>query len=371
MKKVGLIINPIAGMGGKVGLKGTDGLASLHEAVQRGAKPEAHIKAGKALKELEPAKNQIIFYTGSQKMGQDLLDNMGFHYQVIYQQDQKTQTDDTLQLTQRLRDENVDLILFAGGDGTARDIASVLETTIPVIGIPAGVKIHSPVYATSPEHAGKLALSFIQGEDLPIKAHEVIDIEENAFRRDEIVTSVYGYLNVPYHASHLQNLKSPTPQSDEDAQVSAALDIIDHMESDVYYIIGSGSTVAPIMTELGLEPTLLGIDIIQNKQLVKKDVYEQEILDIIQDQPAKLIVTPMGGQGYLFGRGNHQLSDKVLSKQAKEDIIVVATAGKLQSLNGQPLLIYTGNREVDRSIEGYHKVHLGYEHAKMYKIMAV
>lgn len=370
-KKLGIVINPIAGMGGRVGLKGTDGQDVLEEARKRGAKPEAPEKALKALKKLEDIKDKITLLVASGDMGETVAKEAGLDYEVVHQVEGASQPEDTYKLAEKLMENDVDLILFAGGDGTARDIASVVKLEVPTIGIPAGVKIHSPVYATTPEHAGELAAEYLTHSDIPLRDEEVIDIEEEAFRRDEIITKVYGYLSVPYDETHLQNLKSPTPQSDHDAQISAALDVIDKMEEDVYYIIGSGSTVAPIMTELGLEPTILGVDIIKNKELVKADVYEQEILDIIKDEPTKLIVTPMGGQGYLFGRGNHQISDKVLAKLDKKDITIIATPNKMNTLNGQPLLVYTGNREIDEAVSGYYKIVLGYENSRMYKVIAV
>ncbi|MBG9980856.1 ATP-NAD kinase family protein [Facklamia sp. DSM 111018] len=371
MKKLGLVINPIAGMGGRVGLKGTDGKLVLEEALKRGAHPEAPSKALKALKSLDELKEDIKLFVASGEMGENIAEEAQLSYEVIHKIEGESQAEDTLKLAEKLIEAEVDLILFAGGDGTARDIASVSNLDIPVIGIPAGVKIHSPVYATTPEHAGQLAIKYLKNQKMALKDEEVIDIEESAFRRDEILTKVYGYLSVPYDESHLQNLKSPTPQSDENAQISAALDIIDNMQEDTYYIVGSGSSVAPVMLELGLEPTMLGIDIIKNKQMIKKDVYEQEILDIIGDSPSKLIVTPMGGQGYLFGRGNHQLSDKVLAKLNKKDIIIVATPGKLNTLNGNPLLVYTGNKEIDEKLAGYYKVLLGYQNSRMYKVVAI
>ena len=371
MKKIGLLINPIAGMGGKVGLKGTDGQAILAEAISRGAVPESARKAVKALEKLQPLKADIQFLVASGEMGQDVVVDLGFKYEVIHQMTSESSVEDSRQLLEKLLREEIDLILFAGGDGTARDVTDTLpfEKEIPVIGIPTGVKIHSPVYAVTPEDAGELAFKFLSDHPLAILEKEVIDIEEAAFRRDEIITKVYGYLHVPYDESHMQNLKAPSLQSDADAQISGALQVIDDMKPDVFYIIGSGSTTHRILEELGLKGTVLGIDLVKNKELIAKDVYEQQILDLIGEAPAKLVVTPMGGQSYVFGRGNQQLSDKVLAKLDKEDLIILSTPTKLHSLKRQPLLIYTGNPEIDQKISGFYKVVTGYGQYSMYKIV--
>ena len=371
MKKIGLLINPIAGMGGKVGLKGTDGQAILAEAISRGAVPESARKAVKALEKLQPLKADIQFLVASGEMGQDVVVDLGFKYEVIHQMTSESSVEDSRQLLEKLLREEIDLILFAGGDGTARDVTDTLpfEKEIPVIGIPTGVKIHSPVYAVTPEDAGELAFKFLSDHPLAILEKEVIDIEEAAFRRDEIITKVYGYLHVPYDESHMQNLKAPSLQSDADAQISGALQVIDDMKPDVFYIIGSGSTTHRILEELGLKGTVLGIDLVKNKELIAKDVYEKQILDLIGEAPAKLVVTPMGGQSYVFGRGNQQLSDKVLAKLDKEDLIILSTPTKLHSLKRQPLLIYTGNPEIDQKISGFYKVVTGYGQYSMYKIV--
>ena len=184
------------------------------------------------------------------------------------------------------------------------------------------------------------------------------------------MTEVYGYLTVLNDQVHLQNLKSPTPQDGASAQVSAALQVIDEMVDDVYYIVGSGSTTSRVMEELGLSGTQLGVDIIKNRQLIAKDVSEREILAIIGDQPVKLIVTPMGGQGYLFGRGNQQLSDKVLARIAKDDIIIVSTHGKINTFYGRPLWIYTGDSVIGEKLSGYYKSVLGYGRYGIYKVVA-
>ncbi len=367
MKKLGLIINPVAGMGGKVGLKGSDGEDVIEKARELGAEPESGKKTLKALKKLEELKDQLLVYVAEGPMGEDVIKETDLDYEVVYETAEQTRPEDTEELAKLFLEKDVDLILFAGGDGTARNITAAVGLNIPVLGIPAGVKIHSPVYGRSPENAGEMACKYLRGDNVQVQEEEVIDIKEDAFRRDEIITDVYGYLNVPYDISYMQNLKSISPQSDKEAQTSAALRVIDDMEEDVYYIIGSGSTNARIMEELGLDVTMLGVDIIKNKELVQKDVNEQEIIDIIDGQPTKLIVTPMGGQGYIFGRGNQQLSAKVLSHLNKEDVTVIASPDKMKGLKSNPLLIYTGDDEIDEKFSGYYRVVIAYDQSKMHK----
>lgn len=361
MKLIGLVVNPIAGMGGRVGLKGTDGKEVLQKARELGSIPEAPIKAKRALKQLLSMKDDIKVLVASGDMGENEVKEVGLNHEVVYTPDEgDTDVNDTYELTKKLEENNVELIIFVGGDGTARDMFNAIGMRIPALGVPAGVKIHSPVYGNTPESAGKLALEYLKGDITELKEEEVMDIEEEAFRRDEIVIELYGYLKVPFNELHLQNLKSPSPQSDSSAQESAALFVIDEMEDDVFYVVGSGTTTAVIMQELGLEHTILGVDIIKNKQLVKRDATEQDILDTVGDEPFKLIITPMGGQGYIFGRGNQQLSANVLRKIDKKDIIIIATPGKMRTIGRNDFIIYTLDDEMDEKLTGYYKVVVGY-----------
>lgn len=365
MKKIGLLVNPIAGMGGRVGLKGTDGKDVLEKAILLGAAPEAQEKAYRALKKVVSLKDKFKILTASSSMGEDVCKKLDLCYEVLYKTLNTTSSLDSKEILKLFLKNNVDLIVFVGGDGTARDVYSVIQDKIAVIGVPAGVKIHSPVYGNTPEQSGNLLFEFINGENLPFLEKDVIDINEQAFRDDKVEVSLFGYLKVPFDQRYLQNRKSPTPQSDNQAQVSIACDIIDDMKEDVFYIIGSGTTPMYIMKELNLPYTVLGVDIIKNKKLIKKDCNEKDILDTIKDQRSILIVTPMGGQGYIFGRGNQQLSSNVLNKIKKEDIIIIATNGKLESISKGHLIAYTMDKEIDKKLKGYYRVKIGYQREKM------
>lgn len=368
MKSVGLVVNPIAGMGGKVGLKGTDGKEILKKARELGSVPEAPLKAVRALEKLLPIKDNLIVYAAGGDMGENEAKEADLNYEVIYSPDEgDTSVSDTTAVCERFEEKNVDLILFVGGDGTARDIHQAIETRIPVIGIPAGVKIYSAVHGNSPESAGKLAHDYLNGVDLTLKEAEVIDLDEEGFRNDEVDIQVFGYMTVPHDETYMQNMKSPSPQSDAEAQESAALHILDNLEEDVFYIIGSGSTPSQILKELNQPVTILGIDIMRNKETVAKDVSEKEIFETIGEERAKLIVTPMGGQGYILGRGNQQLSSEVLKHIDKDDLIVVATPGKIQTLGRRDMLIYTLDDEINNKLSGYYKVVVGYGQETMKK----
>lgn len=370
-KNIALLINPIAGMGGRVGLKGTDGQEILEKAKELGAEPEAESKAEKALQVILDNTSDLNWYAASGSMGEDLLKKHDKEVTMLHQVEGQSTPEDTKAFLNQLTNQEIDILLFVGGDGTARNVADILQLEIPALGVPAGVKIHSPVFGTSPEHAGEVISKYLNGEIKSLQEKEVIDIEEEAFRNDEVITELYGYLNVPYDESHMQNLKSPSPQSEHEAAISIALEVIDAMEEDTYYIIGSGTTLSPIFEELDQNGTKLGVDIIYNKEVIKKDASEQEILEILDNDTVKLVVTPMGGQGYLFGRGNPQLSEKVLSQLDKDDITVAATPNKLLTFENRPLLIYTGNTEVDEKLSGYYKVITGYDQRKMYKLKTV
>ncbi|HAE92684.1 MAG TPA: ATP-NAD kinase [Tissierella sp.] len=371
MKTIGLIINPVSGMGGKVGLKGTDGREILDKAIKLGAVKEAPSKAVKALKKLEPIKEELLILTSSFDMGENQCKLLGFDYEIIHKSTQETNALDTIKAAKLMEKRGVELIIFVGGDGTARNIYEAINNRVVVLGIPAGVKIHSPVYGNTPESAGELALLYLKGDNLNVKEEEVIDIDEEAFRNDIVRTQLFGYFKIPYKKELLQNKKAPTPLIEEASQKAIALDIIDNMEEEIYYIIGPGTTTRAIMEALNLPSTLLGVDIVKDKKIIKLDCNEEDILNILADKKGRLIITPTGGQGYLLGRGNQQISPKVLKIIGKDNILIISPNSKIVDLRGNPLLIYTGDETTDKKLAGYYRIKVGYKMDIIYKVSGV
>lgn len=367
MKKLGFIVNPIAGMGGSVGLKGTDGV--LEKAMELGAVPQAPIRAKKALEGLLTIKENIEILTCSGSMGEDEALELGFRVKIVHEQkEENTSNSDTHKAAKAMLEEGADLILFAGGDGTARDIYNAIGDKTVVVGIPAGVKIHSPVYAQNPSKAGELANLYLMGKITKVEEVEVLDIDEDAYRAGRVNTSLYGYLKIPFEKKFVQNRKAGTPMSEKAAQNTISLDIIDNMEDGVYYIIGPGTTTRPIMENLGLFCTLLGVDVVVDKKLIISDAAEKQLLEITEKNKCKLVITPIGGQGYLFGRGNQQISSRVLKNIGKKNIMVIATKQKISELHGSPFLVDTGDEETDKMLKGYVRVVTGYNETMIYPV---
>lgn len=366
MKKLGLLINPVAGMGGSVGLKGTDHM--VEEAIKRGARPRANDRVRVALKELLEIKDDIEIIACPGDMGEDTAKALGFHTTVIGTEDGRDLKElfassraDTISLSRQMAEKGVDLLLFAGGDGTARDIYEGVGTDLPALGVPAGVKIHSPVYAKNPQSAGDLARLWLTGKVTKTAEQEVLDIDEALYRQEIINTRLYGYLSVPLEHVFTQNRKAPTPLSETAAIESIAHEIVEHMEEDTYYLIGAGTTTRGIMQMLGLKNTLIGVDLIQNKQLIANDIYGDKILEFIKGKKTKLIVTVTGGQGFLFGRGNQQITPEVIREIGKENIVILATKGKIAEFHHQPFLVDTPDEELNRELCGYYRVVTAYK----------
>ncbi|MDN7123504.1 ATP-NAD kinase family protein [Pseudidiomarina sp. 1APP75-32.1] len=370
---IGLVVNPLAGLGGSVALKGSDGADTAALAQQLGAEAKAPQRAAQALEQLLDVAAQIKISTGAGLLGEQSCQLAGLQCEVIYQGADPSTATDSKELARRLiEDAKVDLLVFAGGDGTARDIHAICPAEQPVLGIPAGVKIHSGVYAVSPRAAGKVMAQMVRGELTTVTHADVMDIDETAFRQGTVRAKRFGELLVPAELRYVQAVKMGGRESDELVLADIAADFIESMEDDVLYIMGSGSTVAAIMEDLQLPNTLLGVDVVKNSELLAQDVTARQLEQwvITEQQPAVIVVTVIGGQGHLFGRGNQQLSAKLLAHLGNEAIRVVASKRKLQQLDGRPLLVDTGDHQVDDALAGVIRVTTGYHDEVFMQIAA-
>ncbi|MGQ4276081.1 ATP-NAD kinase family protein [Pseudidiomarina sp. E22-M8] len=370
---IGLVVNPLAGLGGSVALKGSDGADTAALAQQLGAEAKAPQRATQALEQLLNDAAQIKISTGAGLLGEQSCQLAGLQCEVIYQGADPSTATDSKELARRLiEDAKVDLLVFAGGDGTARDIYAVCPVQQPVLGIPAGVKIHSGVYAVSPRAAGKVIAQMVRGELTTVTHADVMDIDEIAFRQGKVRAKRFGELLVPAELRYVQAVKMGGRESDELVLADIAADFIETMEDDILYIMGSGSTVAAIMEDLQLPNTLLGVDVVKNGELLAQDVTAKQLEQwvITEQQTAVIVVTVIGGQGHLFGRGNQQLSAKLLAYLGKDAIRVVASKRKLQQLDGRPLLVDTGEHQVDDALSGVIRVTTGYHDEVFMQIAA-
>jgi predicted polyphosphate/ATP-dependent NAD kinase len=358
-KRMGFIVNPIAGMGGRVGLKGTDGDAYL-EALRRGAKPVSPQRALEFLNNILVEEFEII--SAPSIMGEEIVSKSKHRdklVKVVGEITPPTKAEDTRRIAREMLRENIDILVFVGGDGTARDILDSINGYVPVLGVPSGVKMYSAVFALNPRIAARIFDEFVKG-NIVIVEREVLDIDEEAFRRDELVIRLYGYLKVPVVEGLVQSSKSIVYGVDEEENKRAiARYIIENMEDNIPYILGPGTTVKAINKLLGEPATILGVDVMINKRVIIKDAAEKDLLRILDEYGCgKIIVSPIGGQGFIFGRGNQQISPEVIRRIGRENIIVVATWRKINSLDY--LRIDTGDPEVDEMLRGYYRVLVDY-----------
>jgi predicted polyphosphate/ATP-dependent NAD kinase len=345
-KTVGFIVNPVAGMGGAVGLKGTDGKAILNKAIELGAKPIASARAEAFLTELSPIKNSICLLVGAGDMGEAEAEKCGYTYKAIGRKRQETSSEDTKTIAQGIADAHVDLLVFCGGDGTTRDIQKAVDMKLPVLGVPTGVKMHSAIFAVNPQAAARVAYRFLNGE-LPLREAEVMDVDEQAFREGRLSAELYGYMLSPYEPHLIQANKMASPMTVDEVrnQATIAIYIIESMQPDTLYIVGPGTTTRTISDLLDQKKTLLGVDLFFNKKIIASDVNEKQILQAINGKSVKIIVTLIGGQGFVFGRGNQQISANVIGQVGLDNVVVVATTSKLHNLKS--LKVDTGDAALD------------------------
>ncbi len=357
--KVGFIINPIAGMGGSVGLKGTDTPEIVREALQRGARPRSGSRAMEAMQAAGPLEGYDL-YTAGGLMGEGVLVELGAtHFTVVHRPGAEPGPGDTKRTCSAFLSLNVEIILFAGGDGTARDVMDVVGEKVPVIGVPTGVKMQSAVFANDPKSAGIL-LKRVRVEVLPSKRAEVMDVDEAGIREGRMSASLYGYMLTPDDPDRIQPFKLILGGGTEEENKEAIAEFVaSSIKSDELYILGPGSTVEALAEKMRIPKTLLGVDLVAGGKLLVADADEATILNIMRGfAKIKIVVSPIGAQGFIFGRGNQQISSKVIEEVGIRNIIVLATPTKMRKIH--ELRVDTGDIVLDAKMRGYGKVTVGY-----------
>lgn len=358
---MGLIVNPIAGMGGSVGLKGTDGAAILQAALQRGARPLAGSKAAKALRRAVMACPALHVLTVRGGMGEDAVRSAGLPPALLpFPGGAASSSADTRAAAAAMLDHGIELLLFVGGDGTARDILAAVGDRVPLLGVPAGVKMHSAVFGTSPGNAGLLAALHLRGDPgVSLRDAEIMDLDESAMRQDRISARLFGYAKSPHARRLAQNAKAGAGPSEDATLDAVARQIAAGMQPDRLYILGPGTTTRRVSHALGLPSTLLGVDAVLNGALVGQDLDEQTLLRLMARRASHLIVGVLGGQGSVFGRGNQQISAEVIRQVGRDRITIIASTEKLIALGNAPLRVDTGDDEVDALLTGHIRVEIG------------
>jgi len=358
--ELGLIVNPIAGMGGSVGLKGTDGRDILDRARALGAQPVAPARALRALRRLAALAPGTSLLGCAGAMGGNVAAQADLPFTPLAHAVDATTAADTRAAAQELRARGVPLILFAGGDGTARDILDAVGDAVPMLGIPSGVKMHSAVFAISPEAAGQLAalVAADHGGKITFREAEIMDIDEEAMRTARVSARLHGYGRMPFERHLVQSAKAGGAAEDA-ALASVCREIAAEMRPGVVYILGPGTTTQRILGHLGLAGTLLGVDAVLDGKLEGRDLAAEQVAALVRGRPARIIVSVIGGQGYIFGRGNQQIGADVIRAVGRDNIIVVATQHKLASIGGGRLLVDTGDRALDEELGGYIRVRTG------------
>jgi len=375
--RVGIIVNPDAGLGGRLGFKGSDGRAE--EARSAGAQDRAGPRMEQCFNKfvellasgLNRTKTTPEIITWSGRMGGSWLNENKFT--SIGNSPDKTTADDTAKLVGELLDNNVDIILYAGGDGTTRDIVNTLAgNQTPILGVPGGVKMHSGCFATTPNAAAEVLLSFLQG-DLRSSITEVMDLDEEIYLKGQWKVRMYGEALTPASPRYMQGSKQQVERASEGEIIQGLANHISDLinnDEQLMIIFGSGGTINRIGTHLDLDLTLLGIDIYHEGKTFT-DLNEQQLLEKIKPHQGNklLLLSPMGGQGFLIGRGNLQLSPNVLRAIGHDSILGVATPSKLIGLNF--LRIDTGDPELDLTFQQkkFIKLLQGYRTTRVIRVL--
>jgi predicted polyphosphate/ATP-dependent NAD kinase len=368
--RIGLVVNPVAGLGGAVGLKGTDGSDTLAEALRRGAVPRAGERTRRAFALLAQRVPGAALTVAPGALGADWIAGLDLRADLLRLGPPSGSASDTREAVAALRGH--DLIVFAGGDGTARDVAGRLAPGARMLGIPCGVKMHSGVFAVSPEAAGALLADMLSD---PARiawddAAEVMDIDEEALRAGRLAPRLYGHARVPVARNRMQAAKGG-PRIDHGAALAgAAAEVAERMEPGTLYVIGPGTSAGAVMRAAGHAPTILGIDAIQDGNVVARDARADDLMRLAGDGSVRIVLGVTGQQGFLLGRGNQQIAPGLVARAGREGLIVLASEPKLAALAQPRLWVDTGDPDLDAALSGFVRVRTGRGRETMMRIAA-
>lgn len=370
--RVGVVINPVAGLGGPAALQGSDGADVQTLARAGGALPAAELRATAALQCLTDRAIALTILTWGGGMGADAVAAAGLACAVLgAAAGANTTAADTAQAVRVIASAGVDVLVFVGGDGTARDVLQALPADQLALGVPAGVKMHSSVFAVTPRAAGEVLRRLVDGGLVAVTEGEVRDVDEQALRAGELRNRYFGAMRVPALAGFMQHLKEGGREHEPLAQEELVAAIVAELKPTTCYLLGPGATLQLVKQRLGMRATLLGVDVICHGEQLAENANAAELLTIAdKHQHAVIVLSPSRGQGALLGRGNQQISAAVV-RAAQQRLLIVATRGKLAALAGRAMFVDTGDAALDQELSGLAEVLVGFEERLLYRIATV
>lgn len=366
---IGVVTNPVAGVGGPAGLSGSDGVEVQRLAVERGSVSRVHDRTVTALRELAQRYPEATIVTAAADMGERAVIEAGFTPEVVYEPEMPSTAEDTVRAVEALVARGATLVLFAGGDGTARDVSRALPEEVAALGIPSGVKMYSGVFAVGPRAAGAVAAGWCMGA-VPTVPREVFDIDEHELREHRVAAQLYGVMRVPLRPGRTQARKTSTLSGEHDAIQAAAAGFVLSMDQGVRYALGPGGTMQEVARAIGYDKPPLGVDVVQGGEVLASSVSESELSQLLAEAPSKVVVSVIGGQGFVIGRGNQQISARILAELGLSRLVIVAPDQKLIDLGGRPLLVDSGDPDVDRLLTGIVPVTTGVQTRSLYRLQS-
>lgn len=370
--RLGCVVNPVAGLGGSVGLKGSDGADVQARARALGGVPRGPARVLELLAALRDDPVRVI--TPHLPLGPaDPGDAPPTERVGPERWPLRTTAAHTAEAVGRVLDAGVDLLLFVGGDGTARDVHEALRARgaldHPVLGLPAGVKMHSGVFAVGVAAAAELIRGLAGGGVPEAVFAEVRDLDEAQVRRNRVVTRHFGDLLVPASPLSVQQVKDGAGVNPAEQTADIAAYVAEILDPAGPWAFGPGSTVAAVQEALGLPATLLGFDVVVDGETRVTDASRQDLE--AHARGLRVLLTPTGGQGHLLGRGNQQLGPSVLRQLRRDDLWVLATPAKLAGLRGRPLWVDLDDPTEAARWAGLRSVITGYERRTLWRLAAV